>query len=244
VPSTYTVKPQKSWLYALGLFKNFNDNSFETSLEIYYKSMKNQLEYEEGYTPATLEDTENFFAFGEAWSYGTEIFINKAKGRLTGWAGYSLSWTWRKFEGLNFGKKYPAKFDRRNDLTLVGTYELNKRWKLSANFVFGTGNAATLPQRFYIIEGTLTQEYSAINEYRLPAYHRLDFSAIFSPNKKPNRKLKSQWVFSVYNVFSRKNPYFIYFDQEGNPGNGTLKIQAKQVSLFPVIPSVTWNFKF
>jgi hypothetical protein len=244
VPSTYKVKPQESWLYALGLFKNFNNNNFETSLEIYYKSMKNQLEYEEGYTPATLEDTENFFTSGGAWSYGAEIFMNKTKGRFTGWIGYSLSWTWRKFAALNYGKKYPAKFDRRNDLTLVGTYELNKKWKLSANFVFGTGNAATLPQRFYIFEGTLTQEYSAINEYRLPAYHRLDFSAIFNPNKKPNRKLKSQWVFSIYNVYSRKNPYFIYFDQEGNPGNGTLNIQAKQVSLFPVIPSVTWNFKF
>ena len=244
VPSTYKVKPQESWLYALGLFKNFNDNHFETSLEIYYKSMKNQLEYEEGYTPATLEDTENFFTFGKAWSYGTEIFVNKTKGMLTGWAGYSLSWTWRKFAALNFGKKYPAKFDRRNDLTLVGTYKLNKKWKLSSNFVFGTGNAVTLPQRFYIFDGTLTQEYSAINKYRLQAYHRLDFSAIFDPNKKANRKLKSQWVFSVYNVYSRKNPYFIYFDQEGNPNNGTLKIQAKQVSLFPVIPSVTWNFKF
>ncbi len=244
VPSTFKVKPQESWLYALGLFKNFNDNTYETSLEVYYKQMKNQIEYEEGYTPATLEDTENFFTFGKAWSYGAELFINKTKGRLTGWIGYTLSWTFRKFPLLNSGEKYPAKYDRRHDLSVVGIYELSKRWKLSSTFVFGSGNAVTLPQRFYIFDGVLTQEYSRINEYRLPSYHRLDVAATFSPKKHPKRKLKSEWVFSVYNLYSRQNPYFIYFDQKGNPYNGTLKVQAKQVSLFPIIPSVTWNFKF
>jgi hypothetical protein len=125
VPSTFKVKPQESWLYALGLFKNFNDNTYETSLEVYYKQMKNQIEYEEGYTPATLEDTENFFTFGKAWSYGTELFINKTKGRLTGWIGYTLSWTFRKFPELNSGDKYPAKYVRRHDLAVVGMDELS-----------------------------------------------------------------------------------------------------------------------
>ncbi len=244
VPSTIKVKPQLSWLYALGLFKNFNDNTYETSLEVYYKDLQNQIEYEEGYTPATLEDTENFFTFGRGKSYGTELFINKTKGRLTGWIGYTLSWTFRKFIELNFGEKYFAKYDRRHDLSLVGIYELSRKWKLSGTFVFGSGNAATLPQRFYIFDGVLTQQYSRINEYRLPSYHRLDFAATYSPKKHPERKLKSEWVFSVYNIYSRKNPYFIYFDQTGNPYNGTLEVQAKQVSLFPIIPSVTWNFKF
>ncbi len=244
VPSTIKVKPQESWLYALGLFKNFNDNTYETSVEVYYKDLQNQIEYEEGYTPASLEDTENFFTFGKAKSYGTELFINKTKGRLTGWIGYTLSWTFRKFAALNFGDEYPAKYDRRHDLSVVGIYELSKKWKLSGTFIFGSGNAATLPQRFYIYDGILTQQYSRINEYRLPSYHRLDLAATYSPRKHPQRKLKSEWVFSVYNVYSRKNPYFIYFDQTGNPYNGTLQVQAKQVSLFPVIPSVTWNFKF
>ncbi len=244
VPSTIKVKPQESWLYALGLFKNFNDNTYETSLEVYYKDLRNQIEYEEGYTPASLEDTENFFTFGKAKSYGAELFINKSRGRLTGWIGYTLSWTFRKFAALNFGDEYPAKYDRRHDLSVVGIYELSKKWKLSGTFIFATGNAATLPQRFYIYDGILTQQYSRINEYRLPSYHRLDLAATYSPNKHPQRKLKSEWVFSVYNVYSRKNPYFIYFDQTGNPYNGTLQVQAKQVSLFPVIPSITWNFKF
>ena len=244
VPSTLKVKPQESWLYALGLFKNFKDNAYETSLEVYYKNLKNQIEYEEGYTPATLEDTENFFTFGTGRSYGTELFINKAKGKLTGWAGYTLSWTFRKFQGLNAGEKYFAKYDRRHDVSVVAVYELSKKWKLSGTFVFGTGNAATLPQRFYIYQGVVTQEYSRINEYRLPSYHRLDLAATLYPNKHPAAKLKSEWVFSVYNVYNRKNPYFIYFDQDGDPFNGSLRVQARQVSLFPVIPSVTWNFKF
>ncbi len=244
VPSTYKVKPQLSWLYATGLFKNFKDNMYETSVEIYYKQMQNQIEYREGYTPNTLEDTENFFTFGKGWSYGTEWFVNKTKGKFTGWIGYTLSWTWRKFPALNDGAKYPAKYDRRNDLSIVAMYTFNKKWKASAVFVYGSGNAATLPQRFYIINGILTQEYSRINEYRLPAYHRLDVSAILTPKKNEKRKWKSEWVFSIYNAYSRQNPYFIYFDQSGSPYNGTLQVQAKQVSLFPIIPAITWNWKF
>ena len=244
VPSTYKVKPQISWLYAAGLFKNFKENMYETSVELYYKRMQNQIEYQEGYTPNTLEDTEKFFTFGRGWSYGSEFFINKTKGRLTWWIGYTLSYTWRKFPKLNFGEKYPAKYDRRNDLSVVALYELTKRWKLSATFVYGSGNATTLPQRFYLVNGVLTQEYSRINEYRLPAYHRLDFAAIYSPKTNETRKWKSEWVFSIYNVYSRKNPYFIYFDQSGSAYDGTLKVQGKQVSLFPIIPAVTWNFKF
>jgi hypothetical protein len=244
VPSTYKVKPQISWQYAAGFFKNFKDNMYETSLEVYYKSMQNQIEYQEGYTPNTLEDTENFFTFGRGWSYGTELFINKTKGRLTGWIGYTLSWTWRKFPALNFGEKYPAKYDRRNDMSVVAIYDLSKRWKLSGTFVFGSGNATTLPQRFYTMNGVLTQEYSRINEYRLPSYHRMDVAGIYTSKKNEHRKIKTEWVFSIYNIYSRKNPYFIYFDQTGNPFDGTLKVQGKQVSIFPIIPSVTWNFKF
>ncbi len=244
VPSTYKVRPQVSWLYAAGLFKNFKDNMYETSVELYYKQMQNQIEYKEGYTPTSIDDTENSFVFGKGWSYGAEFFVNKTKGRLTGWLGYTLSWTWRQFPGLNFGNKYPAKYDRRNDMSIVAIYELNKKWRFSASFVFGTGNAATLPERFYIVDGILTQEYSKINEYRLPAYHRLDLAAIMTPKKNAKRKWKSEWVFSVYNAYSRKNPYFIYFDQTGSPFNGTLQIQAKQVSLFPIIPAITWNVRF
>jgi hypothetical protein len=243
VPSTFRVKPQISWQYAAGIFKNFNNNQYETSIELYYKRMQNQIEYREGYTPG-LNDPEEEFVFGKGWSYGSEFFINKVQGKLTGWIGYTLSWTWRKFADLNAGEKFPAKYDRRHDLSVVGTYALNDRWRFGSVFVYGTGNATSLPERFYIVEGVLTQEYSSINQYRLPAYHRLDISATYTPKPKPNRRLQSNWVFSIYNLYSRKNPYFIYYDQTGSAYNGTLKVEALQVSLFPVLPSVTWNFKF
>jgi hypothetical protein len=248
VPSTYIVKPQLAWQYSAGFFKNFKDNMYESSLELYYKNMQNQIEYKEGYTPS-LSDPEDEFIFGRGWSYGSEFFVNKTKGRLTGWVGYTLSWTWRKFSQLNDGLKYPAKFDRRHDMSIVANYEYNKKWKFGAVFVYGTGNATSLPERFYIINGVLTQEYSRINQYRLPSYHRLDLAATLTPQQKKKNlprhgKIESYWVFSIYNVYSRLNPYFIYFDQTGSPYNGTLKVEARQVSLFPILPAVTWNFKF
>jgi hypothetical protein len=243
VPSTYRVKPQISWQYAAGLFRNFANNMLETSLEVYYKRMNNQIEYREGYTPS-LKDPEEEFVFGKGWSYGAELFINKTKGKLTGWIGYTLSWTWRQFDTLNEGIKYPSKYDRRHDLSVVGTYQLNKKWKLSAVFVYGSGNAVSLPERFYVIGGVFTQEYSRINQYRLAPYHRMDISATFTPKANTNRRWQQSWVFSIYNVYSRLNPYFIYFSQDGSPYDGSLTMQTQQVSLFPIIPAVTWNFRF
>ena len=243
VPSTFRVKPQLSWQYAAGFFKNFNDNAYETSIEVYYKSMNNQIEYREGYTPS-IKDPEEEFVFGNGWSYGAEFFFNKTKGRFTGWIGYTLAWSWRKFPELNKGNKYPAKFDRRHDLSVVGIYDLNSKWKFSAVFVYATGNATSLPEKFYLVEGVLTQQYSNINQYRLPSYHRLDLSATYTPVPKKQRKVTSSWNFSIYNAYSRRNPYFLYFDQTGSAFDGSLEVQAKQVSLFPVIPSVTYNFKF
>jgi outer membrane receptor protein involved in Fe transport len=243
VPSTYLVKPELGWQYATGFFKNFKDNNYEASIELYYKTMQNQIEYREGYTPS-LNDPEEDFVFGKGWSYGAEFFVNKSRGRLTGWIGYTLSWTWRKFEKINQGNKYPTKYDRRHDMSIVANYDLNKKWKFGATFVFGTGNATTYPERFYIVNGVLTQEYSNINAYRVPAYHRMDISATWTRKPNSTKKLKGQWVFSIYNVYSHKNPYFIYFDQDGDPSQGTQTIKALQVSLFPILPSITWNFKF
>jgi TonB dependent receptor/CarboxypepD_reg-like domain/TonB-dependent Receptor Plug Domain len=243
VPSTYLVKPQLSWQYTAGVFKNFEENKYETSVEVYYKQMKNQIEYAEGYTPS-LKDPEDEFVFGDGWSYGAEFFVNKTRGKLNGWIGYTLSWTHRKFAQLNSGERYPARYDRRHDMSIVANYEPGKKWKFGAVFVYGTGAATTLPERFYIIEGVLTQEYSRVNQYRLQAYHRLDLAATYTPIPKKKRKIQSSWVFSIYNVYSRYNPYFIYFDQTGSPYDGTLKVEARQVSLFPILPAVTWNFKF
>ncbi len=243
VPSTLYVQPQLSWQYAAGYFRNFQENRYETSVELYYKKMQHQIEYREGYTPSLL-DPEKEFVFGDGWSYGAEFFVRRNTGRMTGWVGYTLSWTWRQFPDLNNGEKYVARYDRRHDLSVVASYELNKKWKLSGVFVYGTGQATSLPERFYFVGGVLTQEYSRINAYRMPSYHRLDLAATYTPIPKKQRRLRSSWVFSIYNVYSRLNPYFIYYDQTGSAFDGTLKVEARQVSLFPIIPSVTWNFKF
>lgn len=243
VPSTYIVKPQLSWQYSAGVFKNFKENMYETSVELYYKKMNNQIEYQEGYTPS-LKDPEEEFVFGKGWSYGAEFFVNKTRGKINGWIGYTLSWTYRKFSELNGGEKFPARYDRRHDMSIVANYDPGKKWKFGAVFVYGTGSATTLPERFYIIEGVLTQEYSKVNQYRLAAYHRLDLAATYTPVPKKKKKVQSSWVFSIYNVYSRYNPYFIYFDQTGSPFDGSLKVEARQVSLFPILPAVTWNFKF
>jgi hypothetical protein len=120
---------------------------------------------------------------------------------------------------------------------------LNRKWRFSSVFIYGTGNATSLPERFYFISGVLTQEYSRINAYRMAAYHRLDISATYTPQPKKVRKYTSNWVFSIYNLYSRLNPYFIYYDQEGSPSAGNVTVTAKQVSIFPILPSVTWNIR-
>lgn len=243
VSSTYRVPPQTGWQYALGYFQNFEKNKWEASVEVYYKQMNSQIEYREGFTPS-LADPEQDFVFGKGWSYGAEFLLSKTRGRLNGWIGYSLSWTWRQFPDLNEGQKYPAKYDRRHDLSVVANYDLSKKWKFGGVFVFATGNAATYPERFYFIDGVLTQEFSRINAYRTPSYHRADVSFTYTRKPESTKKYKSSWVFGIYNVYSRLNPYFIFFDQQGSPTQGTQQIEAVQVSIFPIIPSVTWNFKF
>lgn len=243
VPSTYITQPQLSWQYALGYFRNFLDNKLETSIEVYYKSMKNQIEFREGYTPNSLTDQELDFVFGKGQAYGAEFFINKTRGKFTGWIGYTLSWTYRTFPDLNNGDRFPAKYDRRHDLSVVASYEHSKRWTFSAVFVFGSGNAVTLPTNYYFIEQQLIQQFSSLNAYRLPPYHRLDISATLTPQHRKNQKWQGSWNFSIYNVYNRYNPYFLYVDTRGNTTQG---VQAKvmQVSIFPILPSITYNFKF
>ncbi len=246
VPSTLRTKPQVGWQYALGYFRNFFENKFETSVEVYYKTMSNQIDFRDGAASAFDFNTqlENEFVYGDGESYGAEFFINKRTGKFTGWIGYTLSWSWRKFEDINAGERFPYRFDRRHDLSVVGSYDLDKRWNFSGTFIYGTGNAISLPLSFFVFEGRLIQEYGSRNNYRMPAYHRLDFAATYKPLKNENRKVKSTWTFAIYNVYSRLNPFFLYFDTEGSFQQNSLKVQGKKVSLFPILPSVTWNFKF
>lgn len=242
-PSTYLVKPQEAWQYSAGYFHNFLDNKLETSVEVYYKDMKNQIQYKDGYTPNNLQDPELSYTFGNGTAYGAEFFVNKTQGKFTGWLGYTLAWTYQKFQFLNGGEQFPLKYDRRHDISAVGTYTFNKKWTVSSVFVYGSGNAITLPTAYYFIDGNITQYYSKINAFRLPSYHRLDISATYTPQHSKPRKWQGSWTFSVYNAYNRKNPYFLYVDNSGTVSTG-ISIKVYEVYILPILPSITYNFKF
>lgn len=258
-PTTNVAKPQTGWQTSLGYFQNFKDDLYEASVEVYYKGMNNLIEFKEGALPSdnVNDNTDNLLTFGRGWSYGIEFFLKKTRGKFTGWIGYTLSRTERKFDDLNNGKVYAAKYDRRHDLSLVGAYDLNERWSFGGAFVFATGNTLTLPTAWYINNQDLMFEYGARNSTRMPAYHRLDISVTLRDKEfkekrdsltneliQVKKKVRSNWVLSVYNVYNRANPYFLYVDNDGDFLNGDFKITVKQVTLFPIIPGLTWNFEF
>jgi len=244
VPCSDVVKPQISDQVALGYFQNFKENTYEGSVEVYYKTMQHQVEYKEGALPTDDEkdNADNNFVFGSGRSYGAEFFLKKRLGKLNGWIGYTLSWTTRTFPDLNNGQTFYAKYDQRHDISFVSTYDLNKKWSFSLVWIYATGNAITLPVARYFIEGNVVSEYSGRDELRMPAYHRMDISATWKLKKF--KRFEHSLNFAIFNVYNRQNPYFIYFDTVGSVQQGNLSIQAKQVSLFPILPSVTWNFKW
>ena len=255
IPSSAGIEPKFADQYAIGYFKNLNDNMYETSIEAYYKEMTNLIEYKEGVLPEDNTNTSNddAFAFGNGDSYGIELLLKKNKGKTTGWIGYTLSKTTLFFDDVNNGDPFPAKYDRRHDLEMTATHKLSDKWSFSSVFVYGTGNAITLPNERYVIGENFPEniytEYTSRNGFRMEPYHRLDISATYTPQKK--KKFQSSWNFSIYNVYSRKNPYFIYFALEAPEGvedgsfvEGNITPKAYQVSIFPILPSVTWNFNF
>jgi len=244
VPSSERVKPQQGIQYALGYFKNFRNDDIETSIEVYYKDMWNQIDYSETYVPNITSEVESEFVFGKGRAYGTEFFIKKNYGDLTGWIGYTLSKTEKIFPDIKNGEPYPARYDRTHDLSVVANYALSDKWVFGGAFIFGTGNSFTPIQSLYFIEQNLNINFGPRNSARIQDYHRLDISATYYPKPKKERAFKSWWTFSIYNLYSRKNPFFIYYVSETDLSTFTATNQAVKVSLFPIIPSVTWNFKF
>jgi hypothetical protein len=244
MPSSEIIKPQIGVHYAVGYFRNFQDNRYEASVEVYYRDLYNQIDFRENYVDNVANDLEEEFVFGQGRAYGLELFLQKKKGRFTGWIGYTLSRTERIFPEINDGNPFPAIYDRRHDLSVVANYSLNKKWEFGGAFIFGTGNAYTPVQRLYFIDQFPVQEYGPRNSARLQDYHRVDFSATYTPKPDSKARFRSSWNFSVYNAYSRQNPFFIYYDFESDPNAGTAAARAYRVSLFPVIPSVTWNFSW
>lgn len=255
VPVTDSVPPIEANQYALG-FAYTLSNTFEFSIEAYYKTLTNLIEYKDG--ASFLGNSENWdekIEIGDGESYGLELFAQKKVGRTSGWCGYTLSWANRQFDNLNFGRKYPYKYDRRHDFSIAIVHELEKKvgekqWDVDLGFtwVYGTGNAISLPvssYRAYDI-GAYSAGYKYINNeidnylnkngFREPAYHRMDVSATFTRTKG---KYTRSWNVSVYNLYNRKNPFYLFFDHNDNNEN-----VLKQISLFPIMPSVSYSIKF
>ncbi len=257
VPSTRKVKPQKSWQVALGAAKTVLDN-YEISLEGYYKEMKNVISYKPGasYLLGISDDWQDKITQGKGRSYGLELLLQKKFGRFNGLIGYTLSWNKRKFDLINGGEEFPYRYDRRHDISMVANYKITNRWSFSSAWVFGTGNAVSIPvyenavhtksvdrnnpyNPFVTIQGAEKK-----NAFRLSNYHRLDLSLSYHTKHK---KWESTWVLGVYNAYWHKNPYFLYVDRVSNQdANGTIttKNVYKEVSLLPVIPSISYQFKF
>lgn len=242
LPTSTYIKPLIADQVALGYFRNFMDNAIETSFEVYYKNMKNVLDYKDGAELFLKEDLETELLSGDGYSYGFELLVKKQQGKLTGWAGYTLARSVRKVPGINDGKEYPSSYDRSHDVSLILSYALGQRWTLSANWVFATGNPTSYPASKYTIQGNTLYHYTSRNSSRIPDYHRLDLSATYEFRKNDHRRFKQSLNISLYNVYMRRNAYSVTFRQ--NDDNPNIS-EAVQISIIgTIIPSVTYNFSF
>ena len=239
IPSSNNVKPEISDQVSAGYYRNINNNKYEFSAEVYYKQLQNQIDYKNGAVLVANETVESQLVYGKGRAYGLEVYAKKKYGSLTGWISYTLSRTERHIEGVNNNLWYPATQDQTHSLSIVAIYKLGKKWTLSSDFVFNTGNAVTWPSGKYTVDGNTAFYYTERNSYRMPAYHRMDLSATLQARK--TEKFESSWTFSIYNLYGRQNPYFIQF--QNDPADPQ-KTQAIQYSLFRWVPSVTYNFKF
>ncbi|HLP05848.1 MAG TPA: TonB-dependent receptor plug domain-containing protein [Paludibacter sp.] len=242
IPASLYVGPQESWHFSGGYFRNLLQNNWEGSMEVYYKTLENQLEFKNGLQETfTNKMFEREVFTGRGWTYGAEWKISKNHGSFTGWLCYNLAWSYRQFAAINKGMPYLATNDRRHDLSVVGMYKLNDKWDFSAVFVYATGNRLNLPLSWFIIDNKLVFEYGKYNSFEMPAYHRLDISA--NCKLKPWHGIKSELNFSVYNVYNRSNPFQVFYSRTA-PKDEKYNYQLKMSNLLPVIPSVSWTFHF
>ena len=233
------IKPQISNQFSIGYYSNLLLNTYEFTVEAYYKEMENVLDYRNGADLFLNETVEAQLLFGKGRAYGIEFMLKKKIGKLTGWISYTLSKTERKINGINNNKWYNATQDRTHEISIVGIYQLNKKWTLSGNFVFYTGSAVTFPTGKYQVNGQTAYYYNSRNADRMPNYHRLDFGATMQLKK--TKKWTKELVFSLYNVYGRENAFTINFrDNKDNPN----LTEIVQTSLFRWVPSITYNFKF
>lgn len=253
-PSNSVVNPQQGDQVALGVSVLLGDDFLLTN-EAYYKWLDRQVDFRDGAQIFFNPNLDEEFVFGKGWGYGNEIYLEKSRGkgngffdRMSGWVGYTLSWSWREFPDINEGRPFHPRYDRRHDVSVVLIQELSKRLTATATWVFGTGQAVSLPIARFQTQGpvggtnpNVIPIYLDRNSFRMAPYHRMDLGLVW---KLLTKRGESDLTLSIYNAYSRRNPYFIYFDTVRGNTTGSIRFAPKQVSLFPMIPSLTWNFKF
>jgi hypothetical protein len=241
LPSSNNIKPEIADQVALGFYKNSKNGMYEFTSELYYKDLQNQIDYRNAAQILANDNVESELLYGKGRAYGIEMMMRKNNGRLTGWIGYTLSKVEKQIDGINNNQYFNARQDRTHDISIVAMYDLSKKWNLSGTWVYNTGSAVTFPSGKYNAAGQTVFLYTERNGYRMPAYHRMDVSVNYEPSINKTRKYKSSWSFGLYNAYSRQNAFSINFRE--NKDDRT-KTEAVQTTLFKIIPSVTWNFKF
>lgn len=254
-PSGPFVKPQLLDQYALGFFKNINDGKYSLETEVFYKDVQNRIDYIDGANLIANDAIEQVILNGEARAYGLEILLRKNEGRFQGWLAYTLSKSEQRTPGrapftdngrsnletgINFGEWYNTPYDKPHDISLFGSYELNKKWSINSNFVYQTGQPTNYPIGQFEFQGLTVPYYGLRNQQRLPDYSRIDVSATLTPTKNKTRKIQGEWVFSIYNLYNRRNAASINFRRNQDTGAN----EAVRTSIFGIVPAVTYNFKF
>lgn len=246
-PAGKYIEPQILDQAALGYFRNFKDNVYSLEVETFYKIVENRIDYIDGADLIANNAIEQVILNGEAKAYGLEVLFRKNEGRLKGWIAYTLSKSEQRTPGrtpeepgINNGEWYYTPYDKTHDLSIVGTYELNNKWSFNADFIYQTGQPLTYPNAQYEYNGISIPNFGLRNEYRLPDYNRLDISATYTPKPEKNKGWQSEWVFGIYNVYNRQNAASITFQENRNTGAN----EAVRLSIFGIVPSVSYNFKF
>ena len=246
-PSEEGIAPQTSDQVSLGLHQAIAQNKFFASLEGYYKWLGNSIDFRDGAQLFANPNLNKEFVFGKGWAYGLEAYIEKKKGKTTGWIGYTLAWTWRQFNQINYGIAFHPRYDRRHDLSVVLMHKLSKRVSISGTWIYSTGNYATVASGRFGFQDHLpdaiapTPDYGRRNDFQMPPTHRMDLGMVWNLNTK---RFESDLTFSIYNVYSRRNPYFVYYEEEVDEAGRTESFTPTLVSLFPILPAITFNFKF
>jgi len=246
-PSGRFIEPQILDQVALGYFKSINDNAYSVEVETFYKTIKNRIDYIDSANLIANDAIEQVILNGEARAYGLEVLLRKNEGRFKGWLAYTLSKSEQRTPGrtpletgINNGNWYNTPWDKTHDITLTGSYELNKKWSFNTNFLFQTGIPATFPNGQYQFNGIIIPVYEARNSSRLTNYHRLDLSVNFNPKPDSQKRFKGQWVFSLYNIYNRRNATNITFRENRMSGRN----EATRLAIFGIVPAVTYNFQF